>query len=304
MSYQDKNQFKKNYSSNIKKRRRDLKKDYQTKKLDNPFFNRKAKREKKISKRLKFISIFLFVLFIALFWLFLYSSLFTIKNIKVEGLTRMSGDSISNLAFEQSENWRLFVFKQKNIFIFSTDKLKEKIQADYNFNQIEISKKIPNTLVIKINERSCALILENSDGLCKFIDLDGYLIKELAVQDADREKLPLVIDERGVLIDDNKIDLDRNYLDFMLELNELIGKSDLKIDKFIVDKNPDTLRVTLKEGPFLMFSIKEDMEKQLNKLMILRNEKLKDTFKEIKYFDLRFGDKVFYVNNNNTEEGN
>lgn len=296
--YDRKKQTKSDYLATIKKRKKAIKKDYQNRKFDNPFFNRRAKRKQKISQKLKISLIIFGFLVLALFYLFFYSSLFNIKNIEVKGLTRINSADISNLAFNQGGEWRWLIFKQNNLFIFSPKNLAEKIQTNYNFSDVKVTKKIPSTIVVSISERSCSLILENPDGSCYFIDPEGYLIKELGVQSADRSKLPIVSDERGLTNDNSKIDLDRQYLDFMLELYQKINNStDLKIDKFVIDKNPDTLRVNLKEGPFLLFSIKEPQEKQLNKLIILRKEKVKEDFKNIKYFDLRFGDKVFYTNN-------
>ena len=156
---------------------------------------------------------------------------------------------------------------------------------------------MPHTISINISERSCALIWENASSSCYFVDPNGFLIKDIGVQDADRNNLPVVSDERGLPSDGNQINLDRQYLDFMLELYSKIGKTDLKVDKFVIDKNPDTLRVNLKNGPFLLFSLKEDQDKQLGKLIILRQEKLKDNFNNIQYFDLRYGDKVYYIDN-------
>ena len=300
MNYQ-RNQVKSNYLAANKKRKKSLKKDYQAKKLDNPFFNRRAKREEKISSRLKIGLLISSLLVIFLFWLFFYSPLFTVKKIEVKGLTRINSNDINGLVFGQSATRRGFIFKQNNLFIFSAKELEEKIQNNYNFAQIKTSKKLPNTIVLNVSERPCALIWENTANACYFIDPEGYLIKEIGVQAADRNKLPVISDERGISADGNKIDIGRQYLDFMLELYRKIGATDLKIDKFVIDKNPNTLRVNLKEGPFLMFSLKDNLDKQLNKLIVLRQEKLKDNFNKIKYFDLRYGDKVFY--GDNTEVG-
>lgn len=301
--YKQKKQIRNDYLATIKKRKKAIKKDYQNRKFDNPFFNRRAKREQKISQRLK-ISLIIFAFsLLVLFYFFFYSPLFFVKNIEIKGLTRINNTEITNLAFSQSGEWRWLIFKQSNLFVFSTKNLAEKIQTNYNFSEVKVTKKIPETIVVNISERSCSLILENPDGSCYFIDPEGYLIKELGVQSADRNKLPVVVDERGLSSENNRVDLDRQYLDFMLELYQKINSStDLKIDKLIIDKNPDTLRVNLKEGPFLLFSIKEPQDKQLSKLIILRKEKVKDDFKNIKYFDLRFGDKVYYTNNENNEE--
>ena len=297
-SYQKRPQKpKNNYLALQKKRRRALKKDYQAKKLDNPFYNRRAKREEKISGRLKTGIIGLAVLALFLFWFFMYSPVFTVKNVEVHGLTRINSRDLNNLVFAQSGERRSLIFRQSNLFAFSSQELSNRISNGYNFAQIKIGKKLPHTISINISERSCALIWENASSSCYFVDPNGFLIKDIGVQDADRNNLPVVSDERGLPSDGNQINLDRQYLDFMLELYSKIGKTDLKVDKFVIDKNPDTLRVNLKNGPFLLFSLKEDQDKQLGKLIILRQEKLKDNFNNIQYFDLRYGDKVYYIDN-------
>ncbi|MFZ4648661.1 MAG: cell division protein FtsQ/DivIB [Patescibacteria group bacterium] len=296
MDYQGK-KIKKDFLAAAKKRKKTSKKDYQIRKLDNPFFNRRAKREEKVSNNLKVALISLCALLIILFWFFLYSPIFVIKKIEIKGITRINANEINNLVFGQGSGRRGLIFKQSNIFIFSAEELEAKIQSTYNFAQIKTTKKIPNTIILNVSERPCTLIWENTSNSCYFIDQEGYLIKEIGVQEADRNKLPVISDERGVTGDGNKINLDRQYLDFMLELYQKIGATGLKVDKFVIDKNPDTVRANLKDGPFLMFSLKEDLNKQLNKLITIRQEKLKDNFKNIKYFDLRYGDKVYYIDN-------
>lgn len=297
MDYQN-NQKHQSFLIGQRKKRRTLKKDYQVKKIDNPFFNRRAKREERLSKNLKITMTVFVALLIFIFWFLFYSPLFVVKKIKINGLTRINSTEINNLVFSQISERRAFIFPANNFFAFSTKKIDQQITSKYNFADIKVSKKIPNTIIVDISERPCALIWENTTDSCYFIDPDGYLIKEIGVQPNDRNKLPVIRDERGINVDGNKIGLDRQYLDFMLELYHKINATDLKIDKFVIDKDPNTLRVNLKDGPFLMFSLKDDQDKQLNKLITLRREKLKDSFKNIKYFDLRYGDKVFYVDNN------
>lgn len=130
-----KKQIKSDYLATIKKRKKAIKKDYQNRKFDNPFFNRRAKREQKISQRLKISLIIFGFSALALFYLFFYSSIFNIKNIEVKGLTRINSADISNLAFNQggsgdglSSNKTIYLFflqkiwrkKFKLIIIFQT----------------------------------------------------------------------------------------------------------------------------------------------------------------------------------------
>ena len=47
-------------------------------------------------------------------------------------------------------------------------------------------------------------------------------------------------------------------------------------------------------GPMIYFNLQEDIEKQVTKLLVLMNEKLKNNLGEKEYIDLRYGDKVYY----------
>ena len=66
-----------------------------------------------------------------------------------------------------------------------------------------------------------------------------------------------------------------------------------KIDRFIVDST-DTLKVILVDGPYVMFDLTKDLEKQISKLSVLKDQKLKSDFFNKEYIDLRYGDRVYY----------
>jgi hypothetical protein len=52
--------------------------------------------------------------------------------------------------------------------------------------------------------------------------------------------------------------------------------------------------MAVKGGPFIFFNIKDDIDKQLAKLVLIRDKELMDNFNKKTYIDLRYGDKVYY----------
>jgi len=48
------------------------------------------------------------------------------------------------------------------------------------------------------------------------------------------------------------------------------------------------------DGPKIFFNTEEGIDKQINKLLVIKNEKLKDDFNGKEYIDLRYGDRVYY----------
>ncbi len=48
------------------------------------------------------------------------------------------------------------------------------------------------------------------------------------------------------------------------------------------------------DGPAVYFNTEKDINAQIAKLLIITDKKLKDNFKNKKYIDLRYGDRVYY----------
>ena len=71
-------------------------------------------------------------------------------------------------------------------------------------------------------------------------------------------------------------------------------QNDLILEKLIIDSEVDTIKVKILDGPEIYFNISEVLEKQFKKLIILKNERLKNEFNKKTYIDLRIGDSIYY----------
>lgn len=280
--------LKPNYKTRIRK------KDYQAKGLKNPFFRVK---KKKTSKAWKWRFVFFVLILAIIIWFFWWSPVFSIKDIKVEGLSRVSPNSLSALAWQETELSRHLVFKQKNIFCFDKNDLRKKINASYNFASLEINKHwLKRTISIKIAERAYALIWQEGNSYY-FSDKDGNLIKDEAVSEEQKKQF-LVLENRSngsLIINDNKINLNKDYLPFIFPLADKIKNyPDFKINKYFIDNELNTIKLSLADGPEVYFSTREDLTSQLDKLLVVKRETIKDNFNKIRYIDLRYKDKVYY----------
>lgn len=275
--------------------------DYYKKNLVNPFFRRKKRKRLYISKysmsrRVKLITMGIIVLIITLIWLFCFSAVFNINKIKIKGLTRISNQEIENLIWQQTKNNRFLFIAQNNLIIFSKTKLIETLNKNYYFEKIIVSKRLPNILIVNIQEKSYAFIWHEADKYY-YTDIDGYIINEINPLEIKQKKYPLIHNKGENKIIKNKINIDNIYINYIINLfNEFSvqDKDDLKIEKFIIDKDINTIKMVLVGGPTIYFNIKESQEKQINKLFIIKNEKIKDDFRNKSYIDLRYGDRVYY----------
>ena len=67
-----------------------------------------------------------------------------------------------------------------------------------------------------------------------------------------------------------------------------------RIGKEIRIKTIWTIKIKLIDGPGIYFNIDENLKQQLDKLLVIKNEKIKDDFLTKQYIDLRFGDSVYF----------
>jgi len=273
--------------------RRRIKKDYHGKKRRNPFFARKPKESG--GRLFKCSLIFGILLLIFLFWFFLASSFWRFQNLRIEGLTRADGEELKRIIWNQATQRRWLFLKQDNIFLFDAETAIQKINAAYNLAGVEIKKTWPRTLDIKVNERPYAFIFQEGTSLF-YASGDGYIIKEPAVNEADKKKY-FILENKKVdsLIDaKNRITVERDYFDFIFKLSALLtGNSELAPEKFIISQEANTLTVKFLNGPTVYFNTAEAAAGQVELLLLVKREKIKDNFSKTNYIDLRYGDKIF-----------
>lgn len=283
--------------STIRKKRKiyQIKKDYQSKNLVNPFFrhhNAKKKTGRKIGWRLKLI--FLLIILAALLYGLFASPLFTIKQVQIKGLGRLPENAISEKIWQQATKNRFWPFKQLNIFLFGREEAQTSLINSFNFSKVTIEKKLFHTIVVLIEERPYAFIWQEA-GKSHYSDSKGYIIRDSEVNPLDLTRFPVIENKSNKdMIVNDYLQIDTDYLSFIFALQGEVEKNQtLVIDHFIIDQEFNTIKVQFKDGLLAYFNTKEDVSKQLDKLIIVKKEKIKDNLDKVNYLDLRYGDKVF-----------
>jgi len=270
-----------------------IKKDYQCKNLCNPFFRKPKKApNKRFFACLLALSI-LFIIF--LFWFFCAAPVWRINNIKVEGLTRIPDTDIKNKVWEQTEKSRYLIFKQDNILLFDKDDVQKSILSAYNLASLQIIKKLPKTILVRVGERPYSFIFQQGNEFY-YASSEGYIIRESVVSEDNKAKY-LILENKNTnsLLDEkNKINISTDYLNFIFELaNSLTTHQELSVERFIIDQEFNTIKVKFKDGPLVYFDTKVEAKTQVDRLVLVKKEKIKDNFNKTNYIDLRYGDRIF-----------
>lgn len=278
---------------------------------------------KKWRKRI-LISLAIFVL-AGFFYFLFYSDFFKIQDIDIIDISQGSENrgiasiapsarslAMTTLVKQASDQKRFYIFSQNNIFILNKNQLEEKILTKYNFEELKIFKKLPNKLKIKIKEKLPFLIL-NYAGSHWFLDREGRILEEVIEEKIKENNLPLVSTGYSLTSSANpKIFIKQKIfteerVDFIkkifLGLLSIIPSSwgerpEGAIDRiswFIVPSQKEPkLIVKTSEGWEIYFDSLGDPKSQLQNLEIILKEKIKENRKNLKYIDLRFGEKVYY----------
>ncbi|MGP8320890.1 MAG: cell division protein FtsQ/DivIB [Methanosarcinaceae archaeon] len=285
-----------------------IKIDCGKKKYINPFFQKKNRIYvifNKIFIKNKFI-IFVSLFFIVITPLYLlFSDKFYIDNLEINGLIRVKEDKVKEIVEKSLNKKKYFFGSMKNIFLLDKEILSNDLYSEFYFEKIEINKNFLNSLSIEIQEKVYSVIW-NEAGEYYYVDIDGYIVSKLNPLEVKDNVYPLIENLSNNLINSNKVSVEdiKKKINYILELdskikdiNNLIKiekKQDFKIEKYILDKNARTIKIKLLNCTELYFNTEQTQEKQINKLLIIINEKLKNDFCNKQYIDLRSGERVYY----------
>lgn len=141
------------------------------KKTNRKIDNNKNEQEKTNKKKIKMIHTIKYgaivLLFITVILCAMFSPLFNIKNIKVEGNELITENEIISLSQIQ---------KGENTFKLSKNKIIKQIKENTYVENVVIERKLPSNVIIKIEERKPAYLLEYA-GSYVYVDKKGYMLE-------------------------------------------------------------------------------------------------------------------------------
>ncbi len=273
---------------------------YSTKNYQNPFFQKSAKSSlslpsANISRRVKMISLLTLILLAAMALFLIYSHYFDIREIIVTGTGQIENQTIEDHARQQIKDNILAIIPQRNIFLFSASRLTQTLNRKYALNSLTIKRKLPNSLIIDYREKEYAFILEENNNFF-YADKHGHIITEANLLEVNERDYPIILNLSDDRIYNDQTQINAKYLEAVFILFSIFKdhSEELKIERYIIDKEINTIKVGILAGPQVYINIENDIDKQINKLLVIKNEKLKDNFVNKTYIDVRYGDSVYY----------
>jgi cell division septal protein FtsQ len=282
-----------------KPKHHNIKKDYQTKNLENPFFRRNHAAKKSRTLNIRWYLIGILIIIILIIYGLFASPLFAIRDIKINGLGRLPESAISQRLWDQTNKKAVWPLSQKNIWLFNKKTAETDLLANFNFSKITLSKKLFHTLIVDIEERPYAFIWQEKDAQgaeqSYYSDSKGYIIRDSQVNPDDLKKFPIIENVTpNSLIENDNLKISPDYISFIFNLKNAAEKSpETAIERYLINQELNTVQVKFQNGLLAYFNVKDDVDKQMEKLLVVKNDKIKDNLSNINYVDLRYGDKVY-----------
>jgi cell division protein FtsQ len=248
---------------------------------------RMAKRRKSILKnRFFWLSLLILILISGLSYLFIFSDVFRIKEIKIS-------DSADSLKLKVEE-----VIKKeigRNIFLVNLKEINKEILSQFpEIVELSFKRKFPRLLTIQIKEREAIGVwCYQTYNECFFVDREGIIFKKIEKESIQEEVIILSLRKEEALVLGEKI-LNPEILELILKIKKDLGE-DLKIEieNFTI-VSEKRLNVKTNENWEIYFSLEKDTTLELTKLEVLLEKEIPlEQRKNLEYIDLRF-EKIFY----------
>lgn len=213
---------------------------------------KKKKKKKKRRKKRYFLRIILFVAFCVALYFFLTSSIFDIQKIAVENNNYYTQEQVISIAKIKTG---------KNIFETDISQAKEALLLDPYIKNTKVSRKLPDTVKIKVEERKEFACIPYGNEFV-LIDKEGMVLRKTEVE----PKLPLLVGMTVKSIDPGKpLEVEENsVLSDTLRLVDGMGEHELYFKKI------DISNVIVKAYVFDQLICEGTPENILNKLGLLQ----------------------------------
>ncbi|OGF31410.1 hypothetical protein A2533_01955 [Candidatus Falkowbacteria bacterium RIFOXYD2_FULL_35_9] len=254
---------------------------------------RKQKQQADKKKQLrKTVWILCLILIVGLVYFLLYSPFFQLKEVRVVGLHQISRVNFEKIIsnYQSSNKW--FLFPRKNIFVFSQDELINTIGESYFLKTLDVDKLFPNEIEILVEENN-SFIIWHSGQQC--IHLSDSAVAVQNCEGLEGEDLIVIQDYQQIPVEIGQPVLDPAKMQQMLEFKSGL-ESKVKPTIFIYNyEGPDSVKIETENGFNILVNLSANPSAQIQRLFyILEDDKIKTELNTINYFDLRFGEKIFY----------
>lgn len=194
---------------------------------------------------------------------------------------------------------RWLFFPKSNFFLLSSEGIENKLRQEFSqLSEVNVSKKFPNKLTVKLKERVLWGIYCQADnspggaaGRCFYLDERGVAYED--VSGYEGLLLPVISSGRAVVQGERAVESET--LEFFKQARESLAavNADL-LSLTFATSTPADVRLSLAESWYVAASVAQPIQEWFEVLKTLLEKDIGERRGDLEYVDLRFGRKVFY----------
>lgn len=274
--------------------------------------NKNLFKPSSFSIKIKFYQILIFLLFLALFYFLFFFDYFQIKKTIIINQKFISEDEINKIINPVLTQKRFLIFPGRNVFLVNSKIIKNSLLENIpQIDSVEITKKYPDILKIKINEIEPKVLWQTKDQYY-LVDKEGVVrskfenyLDDPQISDLVRN-LFKIIDQSGKDIQLKENVIFTKHINFIEKLYEKLPTLGINIKEIILP-SPQAfeLHVITDKNFKILFIIEKSIDAQLFNLKLVLEKELQNKTDDLEYIDLRVENWVYYkrksFNGKNTE---
>jgi cell division septal protein FtsQ len=266
--------------------------------------------EKK-AQRFAWIKFFYWAFLLSFFWAIFYSlflaGFLSINKIDISGVSEIDRQNILNVINPGLEGKYLGIVSKNNLILVNSRSVEKDLTRRFvKIESVKVRKKFPNMLIVEIGEKESSMILCLPED-CYMLDKKGVAYSKLdySLPEVSENRLAVLNDLSGKNVNVGSVVFSAEYLKYIQEIEEKMPD----VLDIYMEKNYETpsrvspdVRGTTKEGWKVFFNISIDIQKEIDMLKTVLDEKIGDRKKDLEYVDLRSENKVYYKFKQGTQE--
>jgi cell division septal protein FtsQ len=257
-------------------------------------------KKKKVKKIKVYVITFIVVLCLAGLIYFIRLPQIQISQVQISGNTFVETQEIKDKTDTLLNSFTLGFIPDRNIFLFSKKQLEKKLKENPAIVSTSIQKSYFDTLVITVTEQEKEMVycasVERID--CLYINKTGFIYAKVEGLIIPEQEVIIYNEQGAKNIQDTILD-ETLYID-VVSFIKSAARYDVKIGEVYI-KADGIIEFVTRDNTRIITSIYDDFEKDFEHFVALFDKAVltKEQIPEIEYFDLRFGNKVFYKNKTN-----
>ncbi len=117
-------------------------------------------------------------------WYVFWGSAFRITKTEFSGATPYTEETLRKALADYEASNALLVFPRNNVLLFSESSAKDAIKDAVYLDDIQITKKLPDTVLVTVKEKAMRAVLERG-GRLYAVDESGFVLRELTSKEHD-----------------------------------------------------------------------------------------------------------------------